>query len=768
MESYKRPVQAALSTLKTLTHKKTKLKNDVSSIAVSIDDLFCLSSFDKDSETSRVQRSIIKAFNTNIIPLYEAYPGDALDLAASLISAMYNAHISAYLSSDRPDYDGQLSWERVVDLGVLEGLSHTDRTTARCDRRYCIYLSRISLLKSDITGLQDYPLLETLFELIFVLRPRASAPLLREAYMKKLLRNPTAVETFGPKATQRLYQIVSHAKGNDMPQTFALLYQTLGAASDRKPQGFHISELRSLGRFIDLPADQRVVYIDQTSIFIPVPSEPGDETIGLMEVPLPTVLWLQILRPQAESFEPPIVAGKVTPPPAESLPPYVVQFTIRKSELSRLDMVIRSRSLTPRLRDLISCPTDQPVQRVATSVTPISVTHTTDAEKRGEEIRSLLGRHAPAEEASRFRSSLSPISDGAKPRYKDHPLGTTPDNYIAPRSLLETPANGVQSSGSLGRLTSLGCRDKGPNSTLSQPRPPLELPSPKNISPIGGGPTVETSPAPAGPDRRTQQLLPNSRTDGACLKLRRLAGRKWAASQAVSNRIIKVQEKTQADVMPSEPEAGHVKGTSSDQTLLVKRHVSKQGAPRSDITTDPFGSEPYLTSPGVNRLAQEDRSQAKEKLGSRTPTMAQGSNHPVLHKSVPAMASTEVEPTVANPPSLFSPQGILRTSAKHTSFNPDVVASSDKTLHKALLALGERNDATSPAAESFSQLKDHSVLLDSSYQPPVPAVVAELKRSLAVSAIDKRLELQSSPNDCGEILKVLEKIQTVSTFVSTN
>ncbi|KAG8965300.1 hypothetical protein FRC00_006123 [Tulasnella sp. 408] len=90
----------------------------------------------------------------------------------------------------------------------------------------------------------DYPLLETLFELIFVLRPRASAPLLREAYLKKLLHNPFGVETLTPKATRQLYQIISDAKDSNMPQ--------------------------------------------------------GDGTIGLMEVPLSTILELQVLRPQAE------------------------------------------------------------------------------------------------------------------------------------------------------------------------------------------------------------------------------------------------------------------------------------------------------------------------------------------------------------------------------------------------------------------------------------------------------------------------------------
>lgn len=117
-----------------------------------------------------------------------------------------------------------------------------------------IYLFQISLLMSDMTGPQDYPLLETLFELIFVLKPRASAPLLRETYLKKLLHNSLGVESFGPKATRQLYQIVSDAKDSTMAQvrdplhlvllpdlghqTFALLYQTLGAVSKRK-YAFH-------------------------------------------------------------------------------------------------------------------------------------------------------------------------------------------------------------------------------------------------------------------------------------------------------------------------------------------------------------------------------------------------------------------------------------------------------------------------------------------------------------------------------------------------
>lgn len=81
-----------------------------------------------------------------------------------------------------------------------------------------IYLFQISLLMSDMTGPQDYPLLETLFELIFVLKPRASAPLLRETYLKKLLHNSLGVESFGPKATRQLYQIVSDAKDSTMAQ----------------------------------------------------------------------------------------------------------------------------------------------------------------------------------------------------------------------------------------------------------------------------------------------------------------------------------------------------------------------------------------------------------------------------------------------------------------------------------------------------------------------------------------------------------------------
>lgn len=90
-----------------------------------------------------------------------------------------------------------------------------------------IYLFQISLLISDMTGLQDYPLLETLFELIFVLRPRASVPLPREAYLKKLLHSPFGVETFGPKATRQLYQIISDAKDSNMPQVRDLLHLVL-------------------------------------------------------------------------------------------------------------------------------------------------------------------------------------------------------------------------------------------------------------------------------------------------------------------------------------------------------------------------------------------------------------------------------------------------------------------------------------------------------------------------------------------------------------
>lgn len=76
-----------------------------------------------------------------------------------------------------------------------------------------------------------------------------------------------------------------------------------------------------MGRCIGLHEDQRVAYIDQTSIFIPFPSEPvsrlllwglmvrhlpdmilqGDGTIGLMEVPLSTILEIQVLRQKAES-----------------------------------------------------------------------------------------------------------------------------------------------------------------------------------------------------------------------------------------------------------------------------------------------------------------------------------------------------------------------------------------------------------------------------------------------------------------------------------
>lgn len=78
---------------------------------------------DSDSTNSRVQGSITKAFSVDVIPLYEAHPREALELAASLINAIYYARISSHLTSDTPGCDGQLSWERVVDLGVLEGLS---------------------------------------------------------------------------------------------------------------------------------------------------------------------------------------------------------------------------------------------------------------------------------------------------------------------------------------------------------------------------------------------------------------------------------------------------------------------------------------------------------------------------------------------------------------------------------------------------------------------------------------------------------------------
>lgn len=42
MESYKKPIKAALSNLKKLARNKPKLKNAVSSITQSLDDLFKL------------------------------------------------------------------------------------------------------------------------------------------------------------------------------------------------------------------------------------------------------------------------------------------------------------------------------------------------------------------------------------------------------------------------------------------------------------------------------------------------------------------------------------------------------------------------------------------------------------------------------------------------------------------------------------------------------------------------------------------------------
>ncbi|KIO25587.1 hypothetical protein M407DRAFT_209006 [Tulasnella calospora MUT 4182] len=112
--------------------------------------------------------------------------------------------------------------------------------------------------------------------------------------------------------------------------------------------------------------------------------------------------------------------------------------------------------------------------------------------------------------------------------------------------------------------------------------------------------------------------------------------------------------------------------------------------------------------------------------------------------------------------SLFSPQVILRTNVqrKRGSPNPDVIATSGKAPRKALLSLRKCNDTTLEMTESFSQRKDQPIPLNSSYQIPVPAAVTERKRAPGVSSIGQGLAPHSSPNDCEEILKVLEKIQT--------
>ncbi|KAG9050785.1 hypothetical protein FS837_002341 [Tulasnella sp. UAMH 9824] len=783
MESYKKPIKAALSNLKNLTRNKTKLKNAVSSITQSLDDLFKLTPADRDSETSRVQSSITKAFNVNIIPLYEAHPRDALELAASLINAIYYTHISSYLTSDTPGCDGQLSWERVVDLGVLEAIR--PKRKLRCST-YFGYRIPSKVVKSD-----NFPLKianssakncirysaqwfivnnQETFEQALEDRPRASAPLLREAYLKKLSHNLFGVETFGPKATRQLYQIISDAKDSNMPQ--------------------------------------------------------GDGTIGLMEVPLSTVLELQVLRPQAEITlnlsEPPIVVGEMMQLPAESLPPYVAQFTIRKSELPRN--------------------VEKKFVRVSGGTWNKLITNPPGF--------AVLGRHSSAGDVNTPRSPLRPIPDGLKLQYQESSLGTIPCNDIAPRSLLER-RDGIQASGNVDLLASPNCSDNGPNRRLSQLRPSnnLQVTLSENLSSIST-PMVETSSlASAELNGGTRELLPTAHNDEASLVSLRLAGRKWGAGRAASNRA-KVQDKApQAEGIPSGPKGAQVKDTISDTTPLIERQPSERGAPRNEFLTDVFGTGPSLSNLEANRLAQADITKSKDLDPCLESRDFPGSPHPrplaavglprarvkphdiplprlddIVHPPFPllnalpeqvtslttipelttlddriqhttempgklwsfnvkatlsspkgpgatgARSGTEehcpstaqadpchVDPIVTTPRSLFSPQVTPRTSDQHVPPTPSAITTSVKAPRKALLSPRKRYNTSLQAMESFSQLKNQPKPLDCSHQIPVSA---ERKRVPGVSIVGQRPESHSSPNDCEEILKVLEKIQT--------
>ncbi|KAG8967279.1 hypothetical protein FRC05_002125 [Tulasnella sp. 425] len=694
METYKGSIDAALASLRKLTSKKPKLKNAVSSIAMSLEKLFKLTPSDKVSEVSLVQLSITKAFNVHIIPIYEAHPRDALELAASLINAVYNTHLSAYLTPDSPGRDGQLSWERVVDLGVLEGLSeyvqntHSDRKLIG-EKLYpvlcpMLYQERAMSLRANFRGQICSLLTDSatnhkankarLLDEKILGAPRSSAPLLRNAYLKELFHNPATLETFGPKAAQRLNQIISDAEESEIPRIFASLYQTMGAANDRKPQGFQISTLRSIGRFIDLPQDQSVAYIDQSSIFIPVPNESGDGAIVSMEVPLSSIRQLRLLQSQAKKpmiqvilslSELPIVSGEVIV--AKIPPPHVVRFDIRKDDLPKLHMVIRSRSLATRMQDLVPTPNEKILHRVVTSVTPISMTHVNKAEKCGEDIRSLFLSHSSVKETHALPSLSTPTSNSPRLQFQDPPFDTKQNNAMLSRNA--AAGHGVQGNVGMKILVSPGYSNSEPKwpPALPCPSKSAQVPTLESPSSVRGF-IAELSPRPS-PLSGAQQLPPKPVAEDASPEPQRLPAQKQVAGHK-SSEFAMIQERVPEEaVSPSSPIAEHIKeigklsskpasdaqpahepvrppsvrssrtatlrrpprrrdvlvsetqpllkqrskGASPDEELPVKRRTSRRNTPPHKFLSDVIGNR-SPPSPEAHPTALEDVSQAKATL----------------------------------------------------------------------------------------------------------------------------------------------------------
>ncbi|KAG9017137.1 hypothetical protein FRB90_001612 [Tulasnella sp. 427] len=251
-------------------------------------------------------------------------------------------------SSLRPTFRGQIC------SFLTDSATNTKENKARLLDSQLLGAARIGAL---LATAEDYPLLETLLELIYVLRPKSSTPLVRKAYLEDLFLSRAPLKAFGNEAAQLLAQIVSDAEAPSMHKSFALLYQTMGDANDQKPQGFRISELRSIGRFIDLPQDQQVVYIDRTAIFVPFPNEREDGAPLSMEVPLSTIDQLQFFQPQAKKSliqvtlnlsTVPIVAGETMEMPSFETGHLTLEFeTCHATDSQQRGAEIRSHNRSP-------------------------------------------------------------------------------------------------------------------------------------------------------------------------------------------------------------------------------------------------------------------------------------------------------------------------------------------------------------------------------------------------------------------------------------
>ncbi|KAG8933746.1 hypothetical protein FRC02_011261 [Tulasnella sp. 418] len=398
-------LSARLASLRKACQKKKSLKPILEPLGHGT--RVILNSKSQPLEQSKSQ--LITLFSTDIIPLYVACPEQSIHFVASVISHIYETHLSVLLT--RPEHSERLNsaqklWEDVIDLGIAEGLQNylqhpranrlmigdalyhvlctllyqhsNDNLGSFVKQQICVVLidssrdqkeNKIRLRDDAVLGgarlgqlatsTNDYLYLDSLLSLACQLVPRGRDLTARKSFVADMFCNPIVATALGDKITRSLEEILL-APSRDGTVTVLRLLEKISEADVARPQAFTTNTVLFPIQRAKFSIFQERVFIDETGIRFSIPDPKEEGMADAVEIQFDTVTQMRLQKQEKDVIG---IELRLKCPPKQMLrirselfsqdSSVVLSFDISFSEYSKMKRVLETRGLVAKTRDFV-------------------------------------------------------------------------------------------------------------------------------------------------------------------------------------------------------------------------------------------------------------------------------------------------------------------------------------------------------------------------------------------------------------------------------